>query len=120
MDGASERRILFQIVIPMSLPAIATMGLFYAVSHWNEFFRGIFYIYDPEKWPLQVLLRSVVIQANLNEIGFSNQDMYGNAEVSQLTIRAATVIAAIVPMALLYPFVQRFFVQGIVLGAEKG
>ncbi len=120
MDGASELRILFQIVIPMSLPAIATMGLFYAVSHWNEFFRGIFYIYEPAKWPLQVLLRSVVIQANLNEIGFSNQDMYGNAAVSQLTIRAATVIAAIVPMALLYPFVQRFFVQGIVLGAEKG
>ena len=112
MDGASERRILFQIVIPMSLPAIATMGLFYAVAHWNEFFRGIFYIYEPAKWPLQVLLRSVVIQANLNEIGFSNQDMYGNAAVSQLTIRSATVIAAIVPMALLYPFVQRFFVQG--------
>ena len=120
MDGASELRILFQIVIPMSLPAIATMGLFYAVAHWNEFFRGVFYIYDPQKWPLQVLLRSVVIQADLNEIGFSNQDMYGSADISQLTIRAATVIAAIIPMALLYPFVQRFFVKGIVLGAEKG
>ena len=120
IDGASELRVLFQIVIPMSLPAIATMGLFYAVLHWNEFFRGVFYIYDADKWPLQVLLRSVVIQANLNDIGFSNQDMYGNAAVSQLTIRAATVIAAIIPMALLYPFIQRFFVKGIVLGAEKG
>lgn len=120
MDGASELRILTQIVIPLSGPAIATIGLFYAVAHWNEFFRGIFYITDPTKWPLQVLLRSVVVMADLNELGMSNRDLYGQLTVNQLTIRAATVMAAVIPIAALYPLLQRYFVKGIVLGAEKG
>jgi putative aldouronate transport system permease protein len=120
IDGASEFRILTQIVIPLSGPAIATIGLFYAVAHWNEFFRGIFYITDSTKWPLQVLLRSVVVMADLNELGMSNRDLYGQLTVNQLTIRAATVMAAVVPIAALYPFLQRYFVKGIVLGAEKG
>lgn len=120
IDGASEFRILTHIVLPLSGPAIATIGLFYAVGHWNEFFRGIFYITDPTKWPLQVLLRSVVVMADLNELGMSNRDLYGQLSVNQLTIRAATVMAAVVPIAALYPFLQRYFVKGIVLGAEKG
>jgi putative aldouronate transport system permease protein len=120
LDGASEFRILVQIVVPLSLPALATIGLFYAVAHWNEFFRGIFYIVDSSKWPLQVLLRSIVIEADLNELGMTNQDLYGRLQVNQLTIRAATVMATVVPIALVYPFLQRYFVKGVVLGAEKG
>lgn len=120
LDGASEFRILLQIVVPLSLPALATIGLFYAVAHWNEFFRGIFYIVDSTKWPLQVLLRSIVIEADLNELGMTNQDLYGALMVNQLTIRAATVMATVVPIAMVYPFLQRFFVKGVVLGAEKG
>jgi putative aldouronate transport system permease protein len=120
LDGASELRILLQIVVPLSLPALATIGLFYAVAHWNEFFRGIFYIVDSSKWPLQVLLRSIVIEADLNELGMTNQDLYGRLQVNQLTIRAATVMATVVPIALVYPFLQRYFVKGVVLGAEKG
>jgi len=120
LDGASEFRILTSIVVPLSGPGIATIGLFYAVGHWNEFFRGIFYITDPTKWPLQVLLRSVVVMADLNQLGGSNRDMYGALTINQLTIRAATVMAAIIPIAVLYPFLQRYFVKGIVLGAEKG
>jgi len=120
LDGASEFRILTNIVIPLSGPGIATIGLFYTVGHWNEFFRGIFYITDPTKWPLQVLLRSVVVMADLNQLGSSNRDMYGALTINQLTIRAATVMAAIIPIAVLYPFLQRYFVKGIVLGAEKG
>lgn len=120
IDGASELRILAQVVVPLSGPAIATVGLFYAVAHWNELFRGIFYITDSTKWPLQVLLRSVVVMADLNELGMSNRDLYGQLTVNQLTIRAATVMAAVVPIAALYPFLQRYFVKGIVLGAEKG
>lgn len=120
LDGASEFRILLQIVVPLSLPALATIGLFYAVAHWNEFFRGIFYIIDSEKWPLQVLLRSIVIEADLNELGMTNQDLYGRLQVNQLTIRAATVMATVLPIAMVYPFLQRYFVKGVVLGAEKG
>ncbi len=119
MDGASELRILSQIVVPLSLPALATIGLFYAVAHWNEFFRGIFYIVDSTKWPLQVLLRSIVIEADLNQLGMTNQDLYGRLPVSQITIRAATVIATIIPIAMVYPFLQKYFVTGVVLGGEK-
>lgn len=119
IDGASEWRILTQIVVPLSLPALATIGLFYAVAHWNEFFRGIFYIVDSTKWPLQVLLRSIVIEADLNQLGMTNQDLYGRLPVSQITIRAATVIATIIPIAMVYPFLQKYFVTGVVLGGEK-
>ena len=119
IDGASEWRILTQIVVPLSLPALATIGLFYAVAHWNEFFRGIFYIVDSTKWPLQVLLRSIVIEADLNQLGLTNQDLYGRLPVSQITIRAATVIATIIPIAMVYPFLQKYFVTGVVLGGEK-
>jgi putative aldouronate transport system permease protein len=119
LDGASETRILLSIMLPLSIPALATIGLFYAVGHWNEFFRGVFYINDPAKWPLQVLLRSVVVQADMNELGVSNQLLYGR-KVNALTIRAATVMAATLPIALVYPFLQRYFVRGVVLGAEKG
>jgi putative aldouronate transport system permease protein len=120
LDGAGELLILIRIVLPLALPAIATIGLFYAVLYWNEFFRGIFYITDPEKWPLQVLLRSVVIQANLNELGISNRELYGSQTINQLTVRAAAVIATMAPIALLYPFLQKYFIKGVVLGAEKG
>jgi putative aldouronate transport system permease protein len=119
MDGAGELRTLFQIMIPLSLPAIATIGLFYAVGHWNEFFRGIFYITDSKKWPLQVLLRGIIAQADLNEIGASNQQRYdGNLNV--LTIQSATIIAATLPIVLVYPFLQKYFVKGIMLGSVKG
>lgn len=120
IDGASELTILFRIMIPLALPAMMTIGLFYAIAYWNEFFRGIFYITDPQNWPLQVLVRNVVVQADLNELGMSNRDLYGSQTVNQLTIRAATIVVTMAPFAILYPFLQRFFIKGIVLGAEKG
>ena len=120
LDGASEFIIFSRIVLPLAVPAIATISLFYAVGHWNEFFRGIFYITDPAKWPLQVLLRNIVVQADFTQIGMTNADMYAQMNINQLTIRAATVISTIIPIALVYPFIQRYFVKGIKLGAEKG
>ncbi len=120
MDGAGEFTILRRIMLPLALPALMTIGLFYAIAYWNEFFRGIFYITDPENWPLQVLVRNVVVQANLNELGLSNRDLYGSQSINALTIRAATIVITMAPFALLYPFIQRFFVRGIVLGAETG
>lgn len=120
MDGAGELRILFQVMIPLSVPAIATIGLFYAVGHWNEFFRGVFYINDSQKWPLQVLMRNIVSQANLNELGVSNQQLYAGGKFNVLTIQSATIIAATVPILAVYPFLQKYFVKGIMLGAVKG
>lgn len=121
IDGAGELRILFQIMIPLSVPAIATIGLFYAVGHWNEFFRGIFYITDSKKWPLQVLMRNIVAQADMSELGMSNQQMYGGrGKLNVLTIQSATIIAATLPIVAVYPFLQKYFVKGIMLGSVKG
>jgi len=120
LDGASEFTILLRIMLPLALPAMMTIGLFYAIAYWNEFFRGIFYITDPQNWPLQVLVRNVVVQADLNELGLTNRDLYGSQTINQLTVRAATIVVTMAPFALVYPFLQRFFIKGIVLGAEKG
>lgn len=120
LDGASEFTILLRIMLPLALPAMMTIGLFYAIAYWNEFFRGIFYITDPQNWPLQVLVRNVVVQADLNELGLTNRDLYGSQTINQLTVRAATIVVTMAPFAILYPFLQRFFIKGIVLGAEKG
>lgn len=120
MDGAGELRILFRLMIPLSLPAMATIGLFYAVGHWNEFFRGIFYLNDSRKWPLQVLLRGIIIQADLNEIGVNNQNLYGGVRYNLLTIQSAAIMAATLPIVLVYPFLQKYFVKGMLLGSVKG
>lgn len=120
LDGASELTILIRIMLPLALPALMTIGLFYAIAYWNEFFRGIFYITDSRNWPLQVLVRNVVVQADLNELGISNRDLYGAGGINSLTVRAATIVITMAPFVVLYPILQRFFLRGIVLGAEKG
>ncbi|MCD9024574.1 carbohydrate ABC transporter permease [Cohnella silvisoli] len=123
IDGASEVSILWRMIIPLSKPAIATIGLFYAVGHWNDFFTGLFFITDNTKWPLQVLLRSIVIDMNaLNMRGVSTM-VSQDATKIMLTpenIKAATIIFAVVPILLVYPFLQKYFVKGIMLGSVKG
>ncbi|MCQ6559360.1 carbohydrate ABC transporter permease [Paenibacillus mendelii] len=123
IDGASEMGILWWMIIPLSKPAIATIGLFYAVGHWNDFFTGLFFITDNTKWPLQVLLRSIVIDMNaLNMRGVSTT-ISQDASKIMLTpenIKAASIIFAVVPILLVYPFLQKYFVKGIMLGSVKG
>ncbi|MCS7071399.1 MAG: carbohydrate ABC transporter permease [Anaerolinea sp.] len=121
IDGASDVRILWSIVLPLSMPAIATIGLFYAVGHWNQFFSALFYINDNSKWPLQLLLRSIIIENNFQNMGAGG----GWGEVRQRminpeNIKAATIVFATVPILMVYPFLQRYFVQGVKLGALKG
>ena len=122
MDGASDLRVLWDVVLPLSKPVLATVGLFYAVGHWNEFFTGLFFINDSSKWPLQVVLRSIIVDQSMLNMGGSNAP---NNDITQLVvsadnIKAATTIFAIVPILLAYPFLQRYFVKGILLGSVKG
>ena len=123
IDGASDMGVLWRMVIPLSKPAIATIGLFYAVAHWNDFFTGLFFLNDNTKWPLQVLLRSIVIDMNaLNTRGLTTA-IGQDATKIMLTpenIKAATIIFSIVPILLVYPFLQKYFVKGIMLGSVKG
>jgi putative aldouronate transport system permease protein len=121
IDGASYFQILFRIVLPLSIPAIATIGLFYGVHHWNEFFAGLYFINDNSKWPLQVVLRSIVIDQNMMNMGsISSVQDDSQVSVSPENIKAATIIFSIVPILAVYPFLQKYFVKGILLGSVKG
>jgi putative aldouronate transport system permease protein len=122
LDGASDIRTLWDIVLPLSKPVLATVSLFYAVGHWNDFFTGLFFITDNSKWPLQVVLRTIVIDQSMMNMGGSNSptgDMTRMVTSSE-SITAASIIFAVVPILLLYPFLQRHFVKGIMLGSVKG
>lgn len=122
LDGASDIRTLWDIVLPLSKPVLATISLFYAVAHWNDFFTGLFFLTDNSKWPLQVVLRTIVVDQSMMNMGGSGSPT-GDATrlvVSSDNITAASIIFAVVPILLLYPFLQRHFVKGIMLGSVKG
>lgn len=116
IDGCNDVGVLFRIVLPLSLPAMATFGLFYAVGHWNQFFNAILYINDNELYPIQVLLRQIVILSS-SSIGDTAID---NSEIQPLTIRMAVIVFATVPILLIYPFLQKHFAKGVMLGSVKG
>ncbi|WIV19892.1 carbohydrate ABC transporter permease [Paenibacillus polygoni] len=116
IDGCNDLGVLIRIVLPLSLPAMATFGLFYAVGHWNQFFNAILYINDNTKWPIQVLLREIVILAS-GRIGDTNID---DAEIQPLTIRMAVIVFATLPILVVYPFLQKHFAKGAMLGSVKG
>jgi putative aldouronate transport system permease protein len=122
LDGASDLRTLWDIVLPLSKPVLATVSLFYAVGHWNDFFTGLFFITDNSKWPLQVVLRTIVIDQSMMGMGGSNAPTGDLTRLvtSSANITAASIIFAVVPILLLYPFLQRHFVKGIMLGSVKG
>ncbi|GBG10609.1 carbohydrate ABC transporter permease [Paenibacillus agaridevorans] len=117
IDGCNDLGIFFRIVLPLSLPALATFTLFYAVANWNQYFASIIYTNSSDLWPLQVLLRQVVM------VGQS--DIFGAIDLSApppppLSIQMATVMYTSLPILLLYPFLQKYFVKGMTLGAVKG
>lgn len=118
IDGCGDLRMLFMIVIPLSLPAIATLTLFYAVMHWNTYMHAILYINDMEKWPIQVLLRQIVL---ISQAGFVEQGtVEGEASIPPDTVRMAVIAVATFPILLVYPFLQKYFASGILLGSVKG
>ena len=120
IDGAGDWRILAKVVLPMSRAAVAVVALFYGVGYWNAFFNAILYINDNTKWPLQLVLRSYVLQGvNLPGSGTGPVDVATGA-VTGLPLQMAVMILAVVPILLVYPFVQRHFTKGVIFGAVKG
>ncbi|WP_049788335.1 carbohydrate ABC transporter permease [Isoptericola variabilis] len=120
IDGAGDWRILFRIVAPMSKAAIAVVALFYGVGYWNAFFNAMLYINDNAKWPLQLVLRSYVLQGvTLPGSGVGQVDVATGA-VTGLPVKMAVMVLAVVPILLVYPFVQRHFTKGVIFGAIKG
>jgi putative aldouronate transport system permease protein len=118
IDGANDWQILVRIVLPLSLPAMATFSLFYAVGHWNSYFNAILYLNDAAKWPVQVLVRQIVILAQ-GSIGDSTE-MDHDAIIQPQSIRMAVVVISTIPIMLVYPFLQKHFAKGVLLGSVKG
>lgn len=119
LDGASNMRILFNIVLPMSLPIIASVGLFYTVDYWNTYFNAVMYITKPSLKPLQQYLYDLVTQSSdimSNSTGSIDQMM----NISSESVRCASIIVATLPILCAYPFLQKYFVKGLTVGAVKG
>lgn len=117
IDGCSDFGIFFRIVLPLSLPAIATISLFYAVTYWNTYMTAILYLDDSAKWPIQVLLRQIVVLA-------SGMDYSSTLDASvpppDQTIKMAVIVVATLPILMVYPFLQKHFAKGAMLGSMKG
>lgn len=113
IDGCSEVGILMKIVLPLSKAAIATVSLFYAVQHWNEFLRATIYINTGSKWPLQVVLRNII------DMAANDLNSGGNVTMNPENFKMATIIITVFPIICVYPFLQKHFTQGVTLGAVK-
>jgi putative aldouronate transport system permease protein len=118
IDGASHWYTLWKIYVPLSMPALATLTLFCAVHHWNSWFDGIILMNRTEHYPLQSYLQTVVVQQGLLKVTF--QDTQLLSEVSERTNKAAQIFIGALPILLVYPFLQRYFMTGIVMGSVKG
>lgn len=116
LDGANDIKILEKIVLPLSKPILATMVLFYAVSHWNSYFPALLYLNDQNKYPVQVIMRSIIIEGDMAQAG----DVSGAFNVIAMNYKYAMIIISIVPILLIYPFLQRYFTKGVMIGAVKG
>ena len=119
LDGAKPLRILLSIILPLSLPVIAALGLFYGIFHWNSFFDGILYINDPQKQVLQVFLRNII---TVTAIGSTTtiEDRALGAGLSEESMKMAAISASIVPIIIVYPWLQKHFVKGVPIGSIKG
>lgn len=118
MDGCSDIVMLFRIMIPLALPAMATLTLFYAVFQWNTYMHAILYINDTEKWPIQVLLRQIVM---VSQAGFVEQgSVEGENSIPPDTVKMAVITVATLPILAVYPFLQKHFAKGAMVGSVKG
>lgn len=120
IDGCSNIQTLLRIVLPVSGPVIAVMLLFYGVGHWNAYFSALLYLADRELYPLQLLLREILIQGQMQEMVDIGDDSLARGLMDAEAIKYAAVIVANLPMLMLYPFLQKYFVRGVMIGAVKG
>jgi putative aldouronate transport system permease protein len=115
LDGANELQVLWYVILPLSKPILLTIGLFYAVFYWNEFFTPLLYLNDNDLMPLPVLLRNILISASFNE--YVEYNAFSSSSIESL--KAAGVLITMIPMLLLYPWIQRYFTKGTLVGGVK-
>ena len=120
IDGCSPFRTLISIILPLSIPVICVIGLYYGVGIWNSYFTALIYLSDKNKWPLQLFLRQILVNATLSAVdGGDSSDMARRAMRAE-TIKYAVCVLASIPMLVIYPFIQRYFVKGVMIGSVKG
>lgn len=120
IDGANDMVILFKIILPISLPGIATVGLFYALAYWNEWYKALLYIHTEWKYPLQYLIMQIQKNIQYVQQNAANAGVVTEGLVPAETTQMATAVVTIGPIILLYPFLQKYFVQGLTVGSVKG
>ncbi|MBD2870057.1 carbohydrate ABC transporter permease [Paenibacillus arenilitoris] len=120
IDGSTDIGVFFRIVLPLSLPALAAFGLFYAVGYWNTFFNAVLYINDYTKWPLQLVLRNMLIDSSTQAGGTAAAEMMAEQNIPTETLKMAAVVIATFPILCVYPFLQKHFAKGVMLGSVKG
>ncbi len=116
IDGAGHFKILFRIYLPISLPALATVGLFTMVGQWNSWFDGLIYLTDSSKYPLSTFLQTIIVQNDYSQMNVNPDEVRA---LSERTVRSAQIFIGALPIILVYPFLQKYFVKGIVLGSVK-
>jgi putative aldouronate transport system permease protein len=117
LDGANDLHIFFKIILPLSTPIIATLTLFYAVAHWNSFFPALIYLNEKSKYPVQIILRDIVVAGEFSEQG---GDITNSMNIVAVNFKYAAIIIAVVPILVVYPFLQKYFAKGVMVGAVKG
>ncbi|MDQ6421346.1 carbohydrate ABC transporter permease [Paenibacillus sp. LHD-117] len=119
IDGAGHLRVLWQIYLPVSLPSIATIGLFTIVGHWNSWFDGILYLNSPEKYPLQTYLSTLIMSINAQMSSMSLEQLKVMENLSEKSLKTAQIFMGALPIMLVYPFLQKYFVKGMTVGSVK-
>ncbi|MFK7693622.1 carbohydrate ABC transporter permease [Paenibacillus sp. HJGM_3] len=122
LDGANDLVIFLRITLPLSMAALVTIGLFYAVNYWNAWFSSLLYLKDQDKYPLQMVLRQIIIRSELlmQSIRAGEASASEMASTDVTSVKYATLFVSIGPMMILYPFIQKYFVKGVMIGSLKG
>jgi putative aldouronate transport system permease protein len=120
MDGANDLIIFLRIVLPLSVPVLATMTMFYAVWHWNSFFPSMIYLDNQKLFPIQIIMRKIVVAGQMGNQSMAASGSEVGGMVTAETIKYAVIIITITPILAIYPFIQKYFVKGVMVGALKG
>jgi len=120
LDGSSDLGILFRIIYPLSMPVLSTVALWVAVAHWNSFFEPLLYLKSRLKYTLQLALRDIILANSANEYNLDVDPMIHEFEVVTESVQYATILVATLPILAVYPFLQKYFVKGVLVGAIKG
>lgn len=120
IDGCNDIGVLLKVIIPLSTASLMTIGMFYAVGHWNSWFNALIYLRSNSKYPLQLWLRMIVLQNQIRDLQDSGGVSEDNKSVVADTIKFAVIVVAVLPILCVYPFVQKYFVKGVMVGSVKG